>query len=68
MNDSVKKKRPLSPHLQIYKIQLTSLMSILHRATGIVLYGGAVLCALWFVALAKGPQSYDIMYTFLHHP
>ena len=35
--------RPLSPHLQIYKPQLTSVLSILHRATGIALGGGRAL-------------------------
>lgn len=44
--------RPLSPHIQIYKRQITSVLSILHRITGIVLAGGAILVALWFVALA----------------
>jgi succinate dehydrogenase / fumarate reductase cytochrome b subunit len=62
------RKRPLSPHLQIYKIQITSLLSILHRGTGIVLFGGAVLCTLWFVALAAGPESYGSMQSFLLHP
>lgn len=68
MTPSLEKKRPLSPHLQIYKIQITSLLSILHRGTGIVLYGGAILCALWFVALAAGPESYGKMQAFLLHP
>lgn len=44
--------RPLSPHIQIYKRQITSVLSILHRITGIVLAGGAILVALWFVSLA----------------
>lgn len=65
---SLQQKRPLSPHLQVYKIQITSLLSILHRGTGIVLYGGAVLWALWFAALALGPQSYVKMQVFLLHP
>lgn len=68
MNDSVKERRPLSPHLQIYKIQLTSLLSILHRGTGIVLYGGALLCAWWFLALARGPEAYQFMQSCLFHP
>lgn len=62
------KKRPLSPHLQIYKIQITSLLSILHRGTGIVLYGGSVLWALWFFALAMGPESYKSMQNILLSP
>jgi succinate dehydrogenase / fumarate reductase cytochrome b subunit len=68
MTPSLGEKRPLSPHLQVYKIQITSLLSILHRGTGIVLYGGAILCALWFVALAAGPESYGKMQAFLLHP
>lgn len=68
MRASVKENRPLSPHLQVYKIQITSLLSITHRATGIVLYGGSILWALWFLALAMGPQSYDKIQHFLLSP
>lgn len=68
MIPSVKEKRPLSPHLQVYKIQITSLLSIMHRGTGIVLYGGSVLWVLWFLALAAGPQSYYRMQDFLLAP
>lgn len=65
MIPSVKENRPLSPHLQIYKFQITSLLSILHRGTGIVLYGGSVFLTLWFAALAAGPQSYECVQGFL---
>ncbi len=68
MTPSFEDKRPLSPHLQIYKLQITSLLSILHRGTGIVLYAGALLWTLWFVALAAGPESYGKMQAFLLHP
>ena len=51
--------RPLSPHLQIYRRQLTSVLSILHRATGIVLAAGALLMVWWLVAVAAGPEAYD---------
>ena len=68
MIQSVKEKRPLSPHLQVYKIQITSLLSILHRGTGIVLYGGSIVWALWFTALAAGPQSYEAIQAFLLSP
>ncbi len=47
--------RPLSPHLQIYRWQLTSVMSILHRASGIALSAGGVLLVWWLVAAASGP-------------
>jgi succinate dehydrogenase / fumarate reductase cytochrome b subunit len=52
-------KRPLSPHLQIYKPQLTSLMSILHRFTGIFLSLGTVVLAYWLIAAASGVESYQ---------
>lgn len=68
MIPSSKEKRPLSPHLQVYKIQMTSLLSILHRGTGILLYGGGILLALWLMTLAHGPESYEKMQKFLLHP
>lgn len=51
--------RPLSPHLQIYRPQLTSTLSITHRATGIVLSLGAVVLTYWLLALAGGEASYE---------
>lgn len=50
--------RPLSPHLQIYKPQLTSLLSIAHRASGVFLVIGTLLLVYWLTALAQGPESY----------
>lgn len=50
--------RPLSPHLQIYRWQITMLLSIMHRATGIVLFFGLVLLAGWLVAVSAGPENY----------
>ena len=46
--------RPLSPHLQIYRWQLTSVMSILHRASGIALSVGAILPPLAVVGIGFG--------------
>jgi succinate dehydrogenase / fumarate reductase cytochrome b subunit len=68
MISSLKEKRPLSPHLQVYKIQITSLLSILHRGTGIVLFGGSILWTFWLLALATGPHSYETMQGFILHP
>ena len=51
--------RPLSPHLQIYRWSWTMAMSIFHRATGIALYFGIALFAIWLVALASGPDAFD---------
>lgn len=45
-----RQERPLSPHLQIYRPQMTSLMSILHRATGVILAMGALLFVVWLYA------------------
>jgi succinate dehydrogenase / fumarate reductase, cytochrome b subunit len=49
---------PISPHIQIYKPQLTSLLSIIHRATGIVLSFGALLLGFWLLSVAAGPEFY----------
>ena len=51
--------RPLSPHLSIYRFTLTMTMSIVHRATGIALYGGTLLLVLWLVAAAAGGGFFD---------
>jgi succinate dehydrogenase / fumarate reductase cytochrome b subunit len=50
--------RPLSPHLQVYRPQITSVLSILHRITGVVMSLGALLLAYWLLALASGPVAY----------
>jgi succinate dehydrogenase / fumarate reductase, cytochrome b subunit len=57
--------RPLSPHLQIYRWQLTSVLSILHRATGLLLGAGAILLVWWLVAAASGPDAYAAVEDFL---
>ena len=57
--------RPLSPHLQIYRWQLTSVLSILHRAASVALSAGAVLLVWWLVAAASGPDAYDGVANFL---
>jgi succinate dehydrogenase / fumarate reductase cytochrome b subunit len=57
-------KQPLSPHLQIYRLPLTALLSIIHRLTGVVLALGSMLLVWVLAAAASGPQSYDAAY---HH-
>lgn len=52
------RERPRSPHLQIWRWHVTMLTSILHRATGVGLYGAALLAAIWVVTLAAGPEAY----------
>jgi succinate dehydrogenase / fumarate reductase cytochrome b subunit len=51
--------RPTSPHLQIYRPQLTAVTSILHRITGVVLAIGTLALVYWLVAAAMGDQSFD---------
>lgn len=51
-------KRPLSPHLQIYRPQLTSVLSITHRATGIALVAGTLVLVYWLLSLASGAEAY----------
>ncbi len=50
--------RPLSPHLQVYRWQITMAMSILHRATGVALAVGAFGVMWWLLAVAGG-VSYE---------
>jgi succinate dehydrogenase / fumarate reductase cytochrome b subunit len=51
-------ERPLSPHLQIYRPQLTSVMSIMHRGTGVFLAVGTIVVVYWLYALAAGPETF----------
>ena len=52
--------RPLSPHLQVYKPQLTSILSILHRGTGIVLSIGSIFLVSWILVLTLGESAYQV--------
>src|SRR5688572_29571289 len=62
---NVTKSRPLSPHLQIYKLIPTMAMSIVHRITGGALYFGTILVAWWLIAAATSPAYYDwVMWAF----
>ena len=56
--------RPLSPHLQVYRPQLTSVLSILHRATGIALSIGALYLAIWVMYAAGGARGYEAFHSF----
>ena len=61
-----KKARPLSPHLQVYKPQLTSGLSIFHRMTGVGLSFGLPVFVFWLAALAQGGQAYECFTTCAH--
>tara|TARA_B100000965_G_C19233864_1_gene601340 strand:- start:282 stop:662 length:381 start_codon:yes stop_codon:yes gene_type:complete len=53
------KQRPLSPHLQIYRPEITSILSIFHRITGIALSVGSLLLVLWVFTLSLGKSYYE---------
>ena len=56
--------RPLSPHLQIYRWQMTMVMSILHRMSGVALAVGVLYLLWWLIAAALGAESYHIFTSF----
>jgi len=60
--------RPLSPHVGIYKWQVSNTLSILHRATGIFLSLGSLALVAWVVATALGQSSYDAVLSILSSP
>ena len=55
------KPRPVSPHLQVYRLIPTMLMSIVHRITGAALYFGTLLVAWWLVAAATSQAYFDFV-------
>lgn len=60
MADVNRGNRPLSPHLQIYRLPLTAVLSILHRITGMAMIPGAVLIVWWFVAAVHSPAYFAV--------
>jgi succinate dehydrogenase / fumarate reductase, cytochrome b subunit len=58
--------RPLSPHLQVYKLPLTGIISITHRITGVALCCGLLLLGAMLVSVASGELAYAAMQTWLH--
>jgi succinate dehydrogenase / fumarate reductase cytochrome b subunit len=57
--------RPLSPHIQVYRPQITSVLSILHRITGVALTFGTLFLTWWLVSAAYGPEAFDTSQAFL---
>jgi len=57
--------RPMSPHVQIYRLPLTALLSITHRMTGVILAFGALLMVWILSSVAAGPESYAAVYSHL---
>jgi succinate dehydrogenase / fumarate reductase, cytochrome b subunit len=58
----------MSPHLQVWRWHVTMLTSILHRVTGVGLYAGALMVAIWALALASGPDAYATVMGLLGSP
>ena len=60
MTDASKtpRERPLSPHMTIWRWHITMLTSILHRTSGVALYGTALIVTAWALSLAAGPEAY----------
>lgn len=61
-------ERPVSPHLTVWRWHVTMLSSILHRFTGMALYGAAVLFAIWLMFVAQGPEAYAPVGALLASP
>lgn len=61
-------RRPLSPHLQVYRPQITSVLSITHRATGVALSAGTLLLVWWLVAAAASDAEYATISSVLRSP
>ena len=61
-------KRPLSPHLQVWRWHVTMATSIFHRASGTGNTVGAIVFVVWLGALATGPAAYDGLMALLTSP
>lgn len=64
-SDGTTVRRPLSPHLQVYRPQLTSVLSIMNRISGIATSVGTLLMVWWLVASAGSPKGYAGMQNFI---
>jgi succinate dehydrogenase / fumarate reductase cytochrome b subunit len=66
-NSAPARPRPLSPNIQIYRPQLTSVLSIANRVTGLILSLGAVGLVVWLSAAAAGPRPYGVVQGVIGH-
>src|SRR5215469_3479739 len=57
-------QRPVSPHLQVYRLTLSMVMSGLHRITGLALVAGMVMLTWWLLAAAAGQNAYGTFEAF----
>lgn len=56
--------RPISPHLQVYKISFTMIMSMMHRISGFVLYLGSFIFLSWYLSILLGQDTYNFINYF----
>ena len=63
---SMENKRPLSPHIQIYRWHISSLVSISHRITGVINIAGITLICIWVSLLVLGDANYNFINQFLN--
>ncbi|MGZ5052656.1 MAG: succinate dehydrogenase, cytochrome b556 subunit [Methylobacter sp.] len=63
---AINTNRPTSPHLQVYRLPLTGIISITHRMTGVMLCAGLILFVYIVSALAGGGMTYDSMQTLMN--
>ena len=66
MKSNTSRPRPLSPHLGIYRLLITSVTSITHRFTGIALSAGLLMLTAWLGVLAFCPENYPSFTAFCH--
>jgi succinate dehydrogenase / fumarate reductase cytochrome b subunit len=62
------KNRPLSPHVSVYKWQISNTLSILHRMTGVALSVGAIALLAWIISASLGPEAYSSVQGLLSGP
>lgn len=58
-------KLPLSPHLQVYRLPLVALLSISHRASGVINGLGYAIFIIFLISIASGNETYNISYIVL---
>jgi succinate dehydrogenase / fumarate reductase cytochrome b subunit len=61
-------ERPLSPHISVYRLLINTVMSGLHRITGMALYVGTLLLAAWLVGAAMGERQFNWVNDLFGHP
>lgn len=62
------RKRPISPHLQVYRLPLTAVLSMTHRMTGVLLSAGLMLFVVSLAVIQSGASSYQAMQALLQQP